>query len=92
MSTICAATTSASTWRSAPSSPTTRSSAAGDTTCNDWTSNREGSAIVGHHDRAGLNKSRNLISWNSSHGSRRRDEQDPPKSGGAGLFYCIAVD
>ena len=68
------------------------STAGGDTTCGNWTKNGEGSAIVGHHDRAGLNKSRNMVSWNSSHGSRGCGEKDLPKSGGAGLFYCFAVD
>lgn len=68
------------------------STAGGDTTCGNWTKNGEGSAIVGHHDRVGLNRSRNMVSWNSSHGSRGCGEQDLPKSGGAGLFYCFAID
>ncbi|MDJ0614448.1 MAG: hypothetical protein QNJ29_12315 [Rhizobiaceae bacterium] len=67
------------------------STAGGDSTCSNWTSNGEGSAIVGHHDRVGLNLSRNMVSWNSSHGSRGCGEADLPKSGGAGLFYCFAV-
>ena len=45
------------------------STAGGDTTCSNWTSNAEGSAIVGHHDRMGLNEARNMVSWNSSHGT-----------------------
>jgi len=67
------------------------STAGGDTTCGNWTSSGEGSAIVGHHDRAGLNKAWNMISWNSAHGSRGCGEADLPKSGGAGLFYCFAA-
>jgi len=67
------------------------STAGGDTTCGNWTKNGEGSAIVGHHDRAGLNKSFNMISWNSAHGSAGCGEADFPKTGGAGLFYCFAV-
>lgn len=67
------------------------STAGGDTTCSNWTSNGEGSAIVGHHDRVGLNLSRNMISWNSSHGSAGCGEADLPKTGGAGLLYCFAV-
>lgn len=67
------------------------STSGGDSTCGNWTKNGEGSAIVGHHDRAGLNVSRNMTSWNSSHGSRGCGEADLPKSGGAGLFYCFAV-
>jgi len=66
------------------------STAGGDTTCSNWTSSGEGSAIVGHHDRAGLNQSRNMVSWNSSHGSAGCGEADLPKTGGAGLFYCFA--
>ncbi len=68
------------------------STAGGDTTCSNWTSNGKGSAIVGHHDRVGLNKSRNMISWNSSHGSAGCGEADLPKTGGAGLLYCFATD
>lgn len=68
------------------------STAGGDSTCKNWTSNSsEGSAIVGHHDRVGLNLSRNMISWNSAHGSRGCGQADLPKSGGAGLLYCFAV-
>ena len=69
------------------------STAGGDTTCGNWTKNStDGSAIVGHHDRVGLNLSRNMKSWNSSHGSRGCGEADLPKSGGAGLFYCFATN
>ena len=68
------------------------STAGGDTTCGNWTKNGEGSAIVGHHDRAGLNKSLNMVSWNSSHGTRGCGEDDLPNTGGAGLFYCFAID
>lgn len=67
------------------------STAGGDTTCGNWTSNGEGSAIVGHHDRIGLNTSRNMISWNSAHGSAGCGKADLPKTGGAGLLYCFAV-
>jgi hypothetical protein len=59
-------------------------------TCNDWTSNGEGSAMVGHHDRIGLRDDAPSKSWNSSHPSRGCGEADLPKSGGAGLFYCFA--
>ncbi len=68
------------------------STAGGDTTCGNWTSNGEGSAIVGHHDRAGLNESRNMVSWNSSHGTAGCGEADLPRTGGAGLLYCFATD
>ncbi len=59
-----------------------------DHTCNNWTSNGEGSAQVGHHDRHGGGN----LSWNSAHGSRGCGEDDLPKSGGAGYFYCFAAD
>ncbi len=68
------------------------STAGGDTTCSNWTSNGEGSAIVGHHDRVGLNSSRNMVSWNSSHGSAGCGEADLPRTGGAGLLYCFATN
>jgi hypothetical protein len=58
------------------------------TTCNNWTSNAAGSAIVGHHDRAGGGNS----SWNAAHGSRSCSQQDLVATGGAGLFYCFAVN
>ena len=67
------------------------STAGGDTTCSNWTSDDEGSAIVGHHDRAGLSKARNMISWNSAHGSAGCSADALPKTGGAGLLYCFAV-
>jgi hypothetical protein len=59
-------------------------------TCNDWTSNGQGAAMVGHHDRIGLRDDAPSKSWNSSHPSRGCGEADLPKSGGAGLFYCFA--
>lgn len=68
------------------------STAGGDTNCGNWTKSGEGSAIVGHHDRLGLNESRNMISRNSSHGTAGCGEEDFPKTGGAGLFYCFAVE
>src|SRR6195256_508837 len=46
------------------------STAGGDTTCGNWTKSGDGSAIVGHHDRAGLKDTWHMKSWNSSLGSR----------------------
>jgi hypothetical protein len=57
------------------------------TTCNNWTSNSTGSAIVGHHDRSGGGNS----SWNAAHASRTCSQQDLVATGGAGLFYCFAL-
>jgi hypothetical protein len=68
------------------------STAGGDTTCKNWTSSGEGSAIVGHHDRMGLKPTRHMMSWNSSHGSRGCDMESLKKSGGGGLFYCFAAE
>lgn len=60
-----------------------------DHTCSNWTSNGEGSAQVGHHDRHGGGNT----SWNSAHASRGGCSQDALKStGGAGLFMCFAKD
>jgi hypothetical protein len=68
------------------------STAGGDTTCGNWTKSGEGSAIVGHHDRAGLKDTRHMKSWNSSHGSRGCSQDMLKASGGAGLFYCFAAN
>jgi hypothetical protein len=63
-----------------------------DTTCGNWTKGGEGSAVVGHHDRMGLNDSAEAKSWNSSHGSRACDQASLRATGGDGLFYCFAAN
>ena len=68
------------------------STAGGDTTCKNWTSNSEGSAIVGHHDRMGLKETRHMMSWNSAHGSAGCTQEGLVKTGGAGKFYCFLAD
>ena len=68
------------------------STAGGDTNCKNWTSNGEGSAIVGHHDRMGLKDTRHMKSWNSSHASAGCNQEALVKTGGAGLFYCFAAE
>jgi hypothetical protein len=68
------------------------STAGGDTTCANWTSAAEGSAIVGHHDRIGLKDTRHMTSWNSSHGTRGCGAEALKGTGGAGLFYCFAAE
>ena len=65
------------------------STAGGDTSCSGWTSSDEGSAIVGHHDRAGLSNDRHMLSWNSAHGTAGCSAEDLPLTGGGGLFYCF---
>jgi hypothetical protein len=61
---------------------------AANTTCNNWTSNAAGSAMLGHHDRSGGGNS----SWNAAHASRSCSQQDLVATGGAGLFYCFAIN
>lgn len=68
------------------------STAGGDTTCANWTSSGEGSAIVGHHDRRGLKETWHMMSWNSSHGTRGCSPEALKATGGAGLFYCFSAD
>jgi hypothetical protein len=62
-----------------------------DTTCGNWTKSGEGSAIVGHFDRRGLDDSAAAKSWNSSHGSRGCSDQALISTGGAGYIYCFAA-
>jgi hypothetical protein len=61
-----------------------------DLTCGNWTSSGSGRAQVGHHDRQGAGTGVN--SWNSVHPSRGCSQEDLRETGGAGLFYCFAVD
>ena len=68
------------------------STAGGDTTCKNWTSDTEGSAIVGHHDRMGLKDTRHMKSWNSSHGSAGCSQEALVKTGCAGRYYCFAAE
>jgi len=66
------------------------STAGADTSCSGWTSNGDGSAIVGHHDRMGLSKDWHMVSWNSAHGTVGCSQDALKKTGGDGLFYCFA--
>ena len=59
-----------------------------DHTCSNWTSEGDGSAQVGHSDTQGGGNS----SWNSSHASRGCSQENLEGTGGAGLFYCFAID
>jgi hypothetical protein len=63
-----------------------------DMTCGEWTKNGAGSAMTGHHDRAGPSSDPWAVSWNSSHGTSGCSKEELPKTGGAGLFYCFATD
>ena len=63
---------------------------AADSTCENWTSGTDGSAMVGHHDRTGGGG--NPTSWNSAHGTRGCSQANLQSTGGDGLFYCFASD
>ena len=67
-----------------------------DRTCGNWTKSGQGTAIVGHSDRMGLDDSDAAKSWNSSHPSRGPGggcaDSDLRGTGGAGLFYCFAAN
>ena len=62
-----------------------------DKTCGNWTKSGEGSAIVGHSDRTGLDTTPPALSWNSSHPTRGCSDPALVSTGGAGLLYCFAV-
>jgi hypothetical protein len=64
----------------------TLATSAPDTTCRDWTSNRSGKAMVGHHDKVG-----GPNSWNSAHLTQGCDSGSLGSSQGAGLIYCFAA-
>ena len=61
-----------------------------DQTCNNWTSNGEGSARVGHADRYSFTTPG--APWNSSHGTPGCTQENLVSVGGAGLLYCFATD
>ncbi len=59
-----------------------------DHTCGNWTSETTGTAQLGHSDRNGANNT----SWNSAHPSRGCSQANLVSTGGAGLFYCFAIN
>ena len=63
--------------------------------CHNWTSDSDGSAQVGHHDRTGggpgIHTSGNS-SWNSAHPSTGCSQESFKPNGGAGYFYCFATN
>jgi hypothetical protein len=67
-----------------------------DRTCKNWTSSTQGAAMLGHIDREGLRDDAESKSWNASHPSRGPEggcsQSDLKGTGGAGLFYCFAVN
>jgi hypothetical protein len=56
--------------------------------CSNWSSNSDGSATVGHHDRTGGGA--DPTSWVASHGSKGCSQKALQGTGGNGLFYCFA--
>ena len=58
------------------------------TTCNNWTSNGMGNAMLGHHDRLGGANA----TLNADHSSAGCSQEALVKTGGAGLFYCFAAN
>jgi len=75
------------------STPDGRAFPAGkDMTCRNWTSGGDGSAMVGHHDRQGLNESEAARSWNSSHPTKGCSQPALVSTGGAGQIYCFAAN
>lgn len=65
-----------------------------DMTCGNWTKGgKDGSAMLGHHDRAGpIATATWATSWNSSHPSLGCDLESLTPTGGAGLLYCFATN
>jgi hypothetical protein len=61
-----------------------------DRTCKNWTSSSEGKAQVGHHDRQGGGDA--PTSWNSAHPSNGCTQANLVSTGGAGRFYCFAIN
>lgn len=59
-----------------------------DHTCNNWTSNAMGTAQLGHADRNGGGN----VSWNSAHPSRGCSQANLVATGGAGHYYCFAIN
>lgn len=66
---------------------------AAEQTCGNWTmGGADGAAMVGHHDRMGLNDQPPAKSWNSSHPSRGCSGEALKTTGGAGYLYCFATN
>ncbi len=62
---------------------------AADRTCRNFTSSAaDGSAQIGHFDRQGGGN----VSWNSAHATKGCGQENLVSTGGAGLFYCFAIN
>jgi hypothetical protein len=63
-----------------------------DMTCSNWTNGgTDGSAMTGHHDRAGPLPASWAMSWNSAHPTLGCSPERIRPTGGDGLFYCFAA-
>lgn len=58
--------------------------------CNNWTDGADATATLGHADRLGRNPGVN--SWTSAHPSQGCSMEKLVPTGGAGLFYCFAIN
>ncbi len=67
------------------------SAAAGDATCQNWTST-DGHAMVGHSNKVGSIGGDRARSWNSAHLSDGCGVASLRKLGSGALFYCFAID
>ncbi len=64
---------------------------ANEMTCSNWTDGSDASqAMLGHADRIGRNPGVN--SWNAVHPSQGCGMAQLEPTGGAGMFYCFAID
>lgn len=61
-----------------------------DSTCANWTSSSDGTAMLGHYDR--MARGTPGSPWNEAHASRSCSQEDLVATGGAGLIYCFAAD
>jgi hypothetical protein len=66
--------------------------AGADMTCNNWTSETTGSAMLGHHDRHGAAGNIDSTSWNQAHASSGCSPSALAGTGGNGFIYCFAAD
>ena len=63
-----------------------------DMTCGNWTrGGNDGSAMTGHHDRAGPIDAPWATSWNSAHPTLGCSLERIRPTGGDALFYCFAA-
>lgn len=61
-----------------------------DMTCGNWTSDGEGSAMLGHSDRRSLQPG--ISPWNAAHPSRGCSQESLVMTGGAGRLYCFLAE